>query len=122
MQVDMCLLFYIMCVLETAQDPLYHVSCIPCHPNNAFTHTLYVIIQVRDVIGYAVGETVSGRSAGGRRSSSREGQKVLAVEEGSLVASPVEEVAGRHGDEQEVAHYQPRQSCYEVVTAWVHPK
>ena len=81
-----------------------------------------MIIQVRDVIGYAVGETVSGRSAGTRRSSSREGQKVLAVEEGSLVASPVEEVTGRHGDEQEVVHYQPRQSCYEVVTAWVHPK
>ena len=74
------------------------------------------------MVGYAVGETVSGRGVeGGRRGSSREGQKVLAVEEGSLVASPVEEVAG-HDDELEVVQYQPQENCYEVVTAWVHPK
>ena len=74
------------------------------------------------MVGYAVGETVSGRGVeGGRRGGSREGQKVLAVEEGSLVASPVEEVAG-HDDELEVVQYRPQENCYEVVTAWVHPK
>ena len=75
------------------------------------------------MIGYAVGETISGRNAeGGRRAASREGQKVLAVEEGSLVATPVEEVTDRHGNKREVVRYQSRESCYEVVTAWVHPK
>lgn len=75
------------------------------------------------MIGYAVGEIISGRSAEGRRRASNGGgQKVLAVEEGSLVAAPVEEVTDCHGDEREVVRYQTKESCYEVVTAWVHPK
>lgn len=74
------------------------------------------------MIGYAVGETISGRSAERGRSSSDREQQVLAVEEGALVASPVEKVADHHGDERETMRYQSMGSCYEVVTAWVHPK
>ena len=76
------------------------------------------------MIGYAVGETISGGSASRdrSRSSSDKEQQVLTVEEGSLVASPVEKVSDGRGNERETTRNQSMGNCYEVVTAWVHPK